>query len=216
MCTTSSPFLGTVVGSAAAAAAEADDREVGEARLDREPPLEERADGIELGCGDSGHPPAALAERVLVLLRTDELVEACPVAEMHVADEPDPFQRLEVAVHGGEVGGLKRPVESGRELLGTDGPVDREQRLEDEPAGTRQPQPVRPHHGERVGDVTCDVLVALGCDGHLEAGPFVEFGMRYGCCSPEPQLRFIRDTGAAPFPAPSLFVSNGPQDARDA
>src|SRR5262245_41546644 len=177
MCTTSSPFLGTVVASAAAAA-EADDREVGEARLDREPPLEDLANGIELGCGDGGHPPAPLAERVLVLLSTDELVEPRPVAEVDVADEPDPLQRLEVAVHGGEVGGRKRSVEPGSELLGADGPVDGEQRLEDEPAGTRQPQPVRPHHGERIGDVTSDVLMALGCDGHLEAGPFVEFGMR--------------------------------------
>jgi len=175
---TVSPFLGQFVARSAAAAAEADDREVGEVRLDAELLLEEPADGIELGCSDGDHRPAPLAERVLVPLGTGELIQPRPMAEMDVADEPDTLQRLEVAIHGSEVRGREQPVGAGGDLLGAQGPVDREQRLEDEPAGSRQPQPVRPHHGESIGDVTSDVLVALGCNGHLEAGPFVEFGVR--------------------------------------
>jgi hypothetical protein len=84
-----------------------------------------------------------------------------------MTNEPDPLQHLEVAIDGREIGGGERAVEAGSDLLGAHGPQDGEERLEDEPAGTRHPELVRTHDGERVGQVTSDVLVVLCCDGHF-------------------------------------------------
>jgi hypothetical protein len=84
-----------------------------------------------------------------------------------MTDEPDPLQRLEVAIDGREIGGGERAVEARGDLLGAHRPLDGEERLEDEPAGTCHPELVRTYDGERVGEVTSDVLVVLCCNGHF-------------------------------------------------
>lgn len=159
-------------------------------RLDAEQPLERLAHRVELPRWNGEYVPAPLAQRVLVALRPCELVEPRAVPEVDMTDEPDPLQRLEVPIDGREVGGGERAVEASGDLLRARRPLDGEERLEDEPAGTRHPELVRTYDGERVREVTSDMLVVRCRDGHFRGRSLRSSDVRYSPCSHERQLRF--------------------------
>jgi hypothetical protein len=81
-----------------AISAEAENREVAEARLVSELAADRPPDRIELGRLDRGHPAAALAGDVLVLRSSDERIQARPVSDMNMADQPELLQLGQVAV----------------------------------------------------------------------------------------------------------------------
>lgn len=93
------------------------------------------ADRIELRCGDTAHGAAALTREELSFAAPDQHVEAGTVAEVHVPGETVLLERLEIAVHRGDV-----EAETSFKLLGRDGSVRLEQRLEDESARGGEPQ----------------------------------------------------------------------------
>src|SRR3954447_13242782 len=83
---------------------------------------------------------AALAGDVLVVARGGR-VQTGPVAEVHVAHEPELLQCLEVAVDAGEVAAREPAVHPRRDLLRGGRAAGGEERLQHEAAGGRQPQP---------------------------------------------------------------------------
>src|SRR5436190_13669996 len=139
-------------GSAGAGAfrAEPGDREVAEPRVVAEPPPDRAADAVELAGLDGPCPPAALADEVLANSLADERVEAGAVPEVDVADDAERLHPLEVAVDRGQVERRAPFVEPLGDALGRDRPLGREQRLEDHPAGGRQPTALS---ADRRGDV---------------------------------------------------------------
>src|SRR5450759_624999 len=82
---------------------EPDEREMGEAGLEAELLAHLGANRVELLACDRADGVAGLADEVLVL-GSGERVEARPVAEVDVSDEPDLLQRLQVAIDRGEIG----------------------------------------------------------------------------------------------------------------
>src|SRR5450830_1710835 len=100
-----------------AAGTEPDERKVGEASLIAELLAHLDANRIELLARDRANGMARLADQVLVLGR-GQRIEARPVAEMNVADEPNLLQRLEVAINGGQIGARQASLQSLRDALG--------------------------------------------------------------------------------------------------
>src|SRR4051794_16937110 len=88
---------------AGAGRAQPDQGEVREAGLVAEPLADERADVVQLGRVDGAHVVAALAGDVLARALARGRVEGGAVAEVNVADESRPLERLEVPVDGGQV-----------------------------------------------------------------------------------------------------------------
>src|SRR3954452_12420346 len=122
-----------------ACGADADDREVGEARAIAGLALDQLLGGLEPVRIERGVGAAALAGDVLDV-RSGERVQAGSVAEMDVADEADPLERVEVAVHGGDVA-------AAGEFLGGPRARVRIEHREHLPAGGGDPQAGR---AERV------------------------------------------------------------------
>ena len=96
---------------------------------------------------------AALAHEVLALAPRAH-VAAGAVAEVHVLDEPEPLERLEVAVDRREIGG-RQLAEALRDLLGAERLVGRVEGLEHDPARHRDAQAARAQRrdclGQRLG-----------------------------------------------------------------
>ena len=103
---------------AGAARAQADDREVGKARVVAELPRDQLSDRVELLGGDGAVLGAAFARQVLGLSRHHQGVQSGTVTEVHVAHEPDVHERLQVAVHRGDVRRGHAAAYSLRNLLG--------------------------------------------------------------------------------------------------
>jgi len=76
---------------------------VGEARLVAEQLPDAVADGVELFGGESADRAATLAREELPFAAADEHVEPGSVTEMHVPRESVVLERLEVAIHRGEI-----------------------------------------------------------------------------------------------------------------
>jgi len=85
-------------GLAGALLAEADDREVGEARLVSEFFLDLSAYLVQAWCGDRGDSGAAVAVEIFDLITAEEDIEARSVAQVDVTDQSIGFEDLEVAV----------------------------------------------------------------------------------------------------------------------
>ncbi len=113
---------------------------MGEASLEAEAIEHLRADPVKLRLGNGANGVAGLADQVLVL-RSGERVQARPVAEMNVADEPYFLQRLEVAIDRGQIGARQPPFQSLGDTLGRKRPLGTIERLEHEPARGRDSQP---------------------------------------------------------------------------
>ena len=85
---------------------------------------------VEILRGDGAHVSTAFADQVLALVRAGERVEAGTVPQVHVARDAEPLEQLEVAIDRCQVGGLDLAADHPRKVLGRDGPLDLEQRLE--------------------------------------------------------------------------------------
>jgi hypothetical protein len=123
-------FLSGAVG------AETDDSEVGEASLEAEELFHLVANGVELLRYDRPYRSAALAGEEFAFAVSDECIEAWAVSEVDMPRETVPLERFQVAVDRGDV-----ELQRGGDVLGRDRAFCREERLQDEPAGGREPQP---------------------------------------------------------------------------
>lgn len=108
-----------------ASIAEPDNREVGEACVEPEPPFDLFADRVEGLDGDRRDLGAAFAVEVFELLAADQHIESWSVAEVDVANEAVTLEQLEVAVDRGRVN-----RELARELLCGHGAIRGEQCFE--------------------------------------------------------------------------------------
>ena len=109
------------------------------------------AQGVELGRLDRAHRRAPLADEVLAAGMGGGRVEARPVAEVHVADEPELLEDLQVAIGRGDVAGARGSRgRRAREPLGRDRALAREQRLEQQPPSGGEPQAGGANHGARL------------------------------------------------------------------
>ena len=106
------------------------DGEVREAGVVAEALAHRLAHGVQGRGVDRGDAPAAVAHEVLAIGAAGEGVQAGTVAEVDVADHPEALQALEVAVDGGELQRRDTAVEAARDLVGRDGAVGGEERLE--------------------------------------------------------------------------------------
>ena len=71
---------------------------------------------------------------------------------MHVANEAETLEQVEVAVDGGDVGCLARASGAAGEHLRRERPVGGEQRVEQQPARARQPGAGAPQVVDRLFD----------------------------------------------------------------
>lgn len=114
---------------------EPDDREVREACTVAELALDEPPHAVELVEREWAVVAAALAGQILASPGDRQGVQPRAVPEMHVVHEADVLERLEVAVHGGDVRRGHATADPVGDLLSRHRPVRGEQRLQDEPAG---------------------------------------------------------------------------------
>src|SRR5450755_2775771 len=112
--------------------AEADDGEMREAGHVAEPPAYRPPHLVELVGRDRGEGGTSLTGQVLLLALGGDRVEARAVTEMDVADDAQALERLEVAVHRGDVRGRNPASHAVGDLLGREWAVGGEQRREDD------------------------------------------------------------------------------------
>src|ERR1700754_1513485 len=136
------------------------DREVREAGLVAEVVADHGAHAVQLLGLDGDDLAAAFAREVLALAAAQQSVDAGAVADVHVADDAELLERLEVAVDGRKV-----QLAAG-DLLGGDQLAGLEERLEDEPARRREAAAGAPQRGRDVVDVAEGQRLAARRDRH--------------------------------------------------
>ena len=136
-----------------AARAEADDREVREARLEARQVADRVAHAVERRRIDGLKRPAGLAGEVLTVAEPREHVAPGPVAGVEMADEAELAERLEVAIDRRDVRLRHLAAEPVGDLLGRDRCARGEQRLEHEPARGRQAQAAAADGVDRLVEV---------------------------------------------------------------
>lgn len=118
---------------------EPEDREVAEPSLVPEPVPQQVPDGLQLRWVDTPDPIAALTGQVFAFAATDQPVQPRAMPDVDVAHHAELLERGQVPVHRGDVRASDAPARALSDVLGRHRPVGREQRVEDQPPGSRQP-----------------------------------------------------------------------------
>jgi hypothetical protein len=114
----------------------ANDREMREPSFVAELFPDTVTNGVKFLRCDGAHRAAPLAIEICPFVVAAEGIEPRAVAEMDVADKSVAFQQLEIAVDRTQV-----QPQTAHHILRRHRPVSREQRLEYQPSGGREPQP---------------------------------------------------------------------------